>query len=71
MTGSFVDAAVEDQRVDARAEVLLRLAQEYGTSFWSSPAPVFGLLQIKPAKLSGFRIAPPKCGNISASAPKP
>jgi hypothetical protein len=37
MTGSFVDAAVEDQRVDARAEVLLRLAQEYGTSFWSSP----------------------------------
>jgi hypothetical protein len=37
MTGSFVDAAVEDQRVDTRAEVLLQLAQEYGTSFWSSP----------------------------------
>ena len=35
--GSFLDAAVEDQRVDARAEVLIRLAQQNNASFWSSP----------------------------------
>ncbi len=32
-----MDAAAEDQRVDARAEILIRLAQQNNSSFWSSP----------------------------------
>ena len=30
-----MDTAAEDQRVDARTEVLLRLAREHGTDFWA------------------------------------
>jgi hypothetical protein len=33
--GSFVDTAAKDQRVDARAEVLLRLARQHNTDFWA------------------------------------
>ena len=35
--GSFLDAAAEDQRVDARSEVLVQLALQNNASFWSSP----------------------------------
>lgn len=35
--GSFLDAAAEDQRVDARTEILVRLAQQNNSSFWSAP----------------------------------
>jgi hypothetical protein len=34
--GSFLDAVTEDQRVDARVEVLLRLAKQSGSYFWAS-----------------------------------
>jgi hypothetical protein len=34
--GSFVDAVTEDQRVDTRVEVLLRLASQSGSDFWAS-----------------------------------
>jgi hypothetical protein len=34
--GSFIDAAAEDQRVDSRVEVLLRLARQNGSDFWAS-----------------------------------
>jgi CII-binding regulator of phage lambda lysogenization HflD len=32
--GSFIDVVDEDQRVDSRVEVLLRLARERGSDFW-------------------------------------
>jgi hypothetical protein len=35
--GSFVNAATEDERVEARSNVLLRLAQEHGSNFWGTP----------------------------------
>jgi hypothetical protein len=35
--GSFSDATAEDQRVDAKSEVLLRLAHQNNSSFWASP----------------------------------
>jgi hypothetical protein len=34
--GSFLDAVTQDQRVDARVEVLLRLARQSGSDFWAS-----------------------------------
>jgi hypothetical protein len=34
--GSFIDVVVEDQRVDARVGVLLRLANQSGGDFWAS-----------------------------------
>jgi uncharacterized membrane protein YkvA (DUF1232 family) len=34
--GPFLDATAEDQRVDAKSEVLLRLAKQYNSSFWAS-----------------------------------
>jgi hypothetical protein len=37
LLGSFLDAATEDQRVDARSEVLVQLALQNNASFWSSP----------------------------------
>ncbi|KAK1611142.1 hypothetical protein QYE76_034815 [Lolium multiflorum] len=37
MTGSFLDTAAEDQRVEARSNVLLRLAEEHGSNFWVTP----------------------------------
>jgi hypothetical protein len=46
-TGSFTDAAAGDQRVDARDEVLLRLAQQYGSSFWSSPDQTRQIVQFQ------------------------
>ena len=36
-TGSFLDTAAEDQRVEARSNVLLRLAEEHGSNFWVTP----------------------------------
>ena len=33
--GSFVDAVAENQRVDVRAEILLRLAQQNNIDFWA------------------------------------
>jgi hypothetical protein len=35
--GSFVNTATEDERVEARSNVLLRLAQEHGSNFWGTP----------------------------------
>jgi hypothetical protein len=35
--GSFLDAAAEDQHVDARFEVHVQLALQNNASFWSSP----------------------------------
>jgi hypothetical protein len=32
-----VNAATEDERVEARSNVLLRLAQEHGSNFWGTP----------------------------------
>ncbi|KAK1606978.1 hypothetical protein QYE76_030651 [Lolium multiflorum] len=37
MAGSFLDAATEDERVEARSNVLLRLAKDHGSSFWGTP----------------------------------
>ncbi|KAK1694476.1 hypothetical protein QYE76_011173 [Lolium multiflorum] len=34
MAGSFLDAVTEEQRVNARVELLLRLAKQNGTDFW-------------------------------------
>ena len=34
--GSFLDATAEDQRVDARSEVLLRLAKQNDSDFWAN-----------------------------------
>ncbi|KAK1607877.1 hypothetical protein QYE76_031550 [Lolium multiflorum] len=35
--GAFLDAATEDERVEARSSVLLRLAREHGSTFWGTP----------------------------------
>jgi hypothetical protein len=35
--GSFLDTAAEDQRVEARSNVLLKLALEHGSNFWATP----------------------------------
>ncbi|KAK1645079.1 hypothetical protein QYE76_062884 [Lolium multiflorum] len=35
--GAFLDAATEDERVEARSNVLLRLAREHGSTFWGTP----------------------------------
>jgi hypothetical protein len=32
-----VDTAAEDQRVEARSNVLLKLALQHGLNFWASP----------------------------------
>jgi hypothetical protein len=32
-----VDTAAEDQRVEARSNVLLKLALQHGSNFWASP----------------------------------
>ncbi|KAK1649606.1 hypothetical protein QYE76_067411 [Lolium multiflorum] len=37
MAGSFLDATTEDERVEARSNVLLRLAKDHGSSFWGTP----------------------------------
>ncbi|KAK1650529.1 hypothetical protein QYE76_068334 [Lolium multiflorum] len=37
MAGSFLDVAAEDQRVDARSDVLVKLAVDHGSSFWVTP----------------------------------
>ncbi|KAK1665602.1 hypothetical protein QYE76_053761 [Lolium multiflorum] len=37
MAGSFLDATTEDERVEARSNVLLRLAREHGSNFWGTP----------------------------------
>ncbi|KAK1663187.1 hypothetical protein QYE76_051346 [Lolium multiflorum] len=37
MTGSFLDTAAEDERVEARSTALLRLALEHGSNFWGTP----------------------------------
>ncbi|KAK1614598.1 hypothetical protein QYE76_020115 [Lolium multiflorum] len=37
MAGAFLDAATEDERVEARSNVLLRLAREHGSNFWGTP----------------------------------
>jgi hypothetical protein len=36
-TGSFLDTAAENQRVEARSSVLLRLAAQHGSNFWVTP----------------------------------
>ncbi|KAK1612445.1 hypothetical protein QYE76_036118 [Lolium multiflorum] len=48
MTGSFLDTAAEDQRVEARANVLLRLATQHGSNFWNMNKELpelFGMLK--------------------------
>ncbi|KAK1679634.1 hypothetical protein QYE76_040482 [Lolium multiflorum] len=37
MAGAFLDTATEDERVEARSNVLLRLAREHGSTFWGTP----------------------------------
>ncbi|KAK1610913.1 hypothetical protein QYE76_034586 [Lolium multiflorum] len=37
MAGSFLDAATEDERVEARSNLLLRLAHDHGSNFWGTP----------------------------------
>ncbi|KAK1650462.1 hypothetical protein QYE76_068267 [Lolium multiflorum] len=37
MAGSFLDAAAEDQRVETRSNLLVKLALENNSSFWSNP----------------------------------
>jgi hypothetical protein len=32
---AFIDAAAEEQRVNARVETLLRLAKTHGVNFWA------------------------------------
>jgi phage protein D len=34
--GSFIDTVAEDQHVDSRVEVLLRLARQNDSDFWAS-----------------------------------
>jgi hypothetical protein len=34
-TGSFLDTIAEEQRIDARVEILLRLAQQNDIDFWA------------------------------------
>ncbi|KAK1646206.1 hypothetical protein QYE76_064011 [Lolium multiflorum] len=35
--GAFLDTATENERVEARSNVLLRLAREHGSTFWGTP----------------------------------
>jgi hypothetical protein len=35
--GSFLDAAAEDQRVDARTNLLVNLSLDHGSLFWATP----------------------------------
>jgi hypothetical protein len=37
LTGSFLDSAAEDQRVETRSNLLVKLALENNSGFWSSP----------------------------------
>ncbi|KAK1648690.1 hypothetical protein QYE76_066495 [Lolium multiflorum] len=37
MAGSFLDATTEDERVEARSNALLRLANDHGSNFWGTP----------------------------------
>ncbi|KAK1666760.1 hypothetical protein QYE76_054919 [Lolium multiflorum] len=37
MAGSFLDATTEGERVEARSNVLLRLAHDHGSNFWGTP----------------------------------
>ncbi|KAK1616298.1 hypothetical protein QYE76_021815 [Lolium multiflorum] len=37
MAGAFLDTITEDERVEARSNVLLRLAREHGSTFWGTP----------------------------------
>ncbi|KAK1678032.1 hypothetical protein QYE76_038880 [Lolium multiflorum] len=37
MAGSFLDVAAEDQRVDARSDLLVKLALQNNSSFWATP----------------------------------
>ncbi|KAK1607818.1 hypothetical protein QYE76_031491 [Lolium multiflorum] len=37
MAGAFLDPITEDERVEARSNVLLRLAHEHGSTFWGTP----------------------------------
>jgi hypothetical protein len=36
-TGSFLDTATEDERVEARSNALLNLALKHGSNFWGTP----------------------------------
>ncbi|KAK1666276.1 hypothetical protein QYE76_054435 [Lolium multiflorum] len=49
MAGSFLDATTEDERVEARSNVLLRLAREHGSNFWGTPE--------RTRQIVGFKIA--------------
>jgi hypothetical protein len=35
-TGSFLDTATEDQRVEARSNVLIKLALDHGSNIWAT-----------------------------------
>src|SRR5215208_6687927 len=35
--GAFLDPITEDERVEARSNVLLRLARDHGSTFWGTP----------------------------------
>ena len=58
--GSFIDAVAEDQRVDSRVEVLLRLARQM--------AVIFGLARIAPDELFDSKIVLLRSENILSSA---
>jgi hypothetical protein len=60
--GSFMDTDAEDRRADARSTVLVNLALDNNSSFWSSPD--------RTRQIADFKIARVKFKNISRSVPR-
>ncbi|KAK1614264.1 hypothetical protein QYE76_019781 [Lolium multiflorum] len=76
MAGAFLDPITEDERVEARSNVLLRLAHEHGSTFWGTPERTRQIVRFQdralqmpetlPALMDKFRDAPRIHGFVRA-----
>ncbi|KAK1694248.1 hypothetical protein QYE76_010945 [Lolium multiflorum] len=76
MAGAFLDPITEDERVEARSNVLLRLAREHGSTFWGTPERTRQIVRFQdralqmpetlPALMDKFRDAPRIHGFVRA-----
>nr|XP_051211968.1 uncharacterized protein LOC127329498 [Lolium perenne] len=55
MAGSFLDPVTEDERVEARSAVLLRLSKEHGSSFWGTPERTRQIVRFQDRALQNTR----------------
>ncbi|KAK1695723.1 hypothetical protein QYE76_012420 [Lolium multiflorum] len=54
MAGAFLDTATENERVEARSNVLLRLAREHGSTFWGTPDRTRQIVRFQDRALQDF-----------------